>query len=121
MTKANVSPTSKLAGKKVGVRKAKKSKLSQIFGLSTLMVGLTVFPGMAFAAGDPISDGLQWLIDLLTSGIARSAAILAIVALGYMCWAGRLQFKHAGWAIGGIVLVFGGSTIADLIISSVGS
>ncbi|MCK8373815.1 TrbC/VirB2 family protein [Erwinia amylovora] len=117
------STTFKLAGKKVEAntaKKADKSKLSQTSGLFALVAALVFFPQMAFAAGgDPIGDGLQWLIDLLTSGIARSAAILAIVALGYMTWAGRIQFKHAGFAIGGIVLVFGGATIADLIIAAV--
>lgn len=117
------STTFKLAGKKVEATtadKADKSKLTQTRGLYALVAALVYFPQMAFAAGDPIGDGLQWLIDLLTSGIARSAAILAIVVLGYLTWAGRIQFKHAGFAIGGIVFVFGGSTIADLIISAVG-
>ncbi|HAY0757359.1 TPA: TrbC/VirB2 family protein [Escherichia coli] len=97
-----------------------KTFTRQIAPTTWLMLGLMMLPGFAHAAGgDPISQGLQWLVDLLTTGIARSVAILAIVVLGYMAWAGRLQTRNALFAIGGIVLVFGASSIADKIISAV--
>ncbi|MCB7519537.1 TrbC/VirB2 family protein [Escherichia coli] len=97
-----------------------KTFTRQIDSTTWLMLGLMMLPGLAHAAGgDPINQGLQWLIDLLTSGIARSCAILAIAVLGYLAWAGRLQARNAGFAIGGIVLVFGAVSIADAIIAVV--
>ncbi|EKO4043359.1 TrbC/VirB2 family protein [Salmonella enterica] len=96
------------------------SKFRQVMATTWLLCGLMLMPELAHAAGgDPISRGLQWLVDLLTTGIARSAAILAIVVLGYLAWAGRLAARHAGFGIGGIVLVFGAASIVDAIIAAV--
>ena len=62
---------------------------------------------------------MDWVLDLVTNGIARSLAIIGIVILGYMAWAGKLTWGRAGQWIGGIVLVFGGAAITDLLISAV--
>ncbi len=82
-----------------------------------LAICLVLIPSLAFAG--PIEDGIMWLRDLLTDGIARSVAIIGIAALGYMAWAGKLTWGRAFQWIGGIVLVFGGATIADIIIAVV--
>lgn len=74
-------------------------------------------PELAFA--DPISEGVDWVMQLLTNGIARSAAIIGIAILGYLAWFGRITGETCGKYIAGIVLVFGGSAIVDLIISAV--
>ncbi|RLV59493.1 type IV secretion protein [Parashewanella curva] len=78
---------------------------------------LLLVPELAFA--DPISEGVDWVMQLLTNGIARSAAIIGIAILGYLAWFGRITGETCGKYIAGIVLVFGGSTIVDLIISAV--
>ncbi|MCZ2719988.1 TrbC/VirB2 family protein [Erwinia amylovora] len=109
-----------MVNKKAKMVERDVSKFRQVMATTWLLGGLMLMPELAHAASDPISNGLEWLVDLLTTGIARSAAILAIVVLGYMAWAGRLSFRHAGFGIGGIVLVFGASSIADAIISAVG-
>ncbi|ODX97207.1 type IV secretion protein [Vibrio parahaemolyticus] len=81
------------------------------------MVCMVMIPEIAMA--NPISDGVDWVLDLLTNGIARSLAIIGIVFLGYMAWAGRITGEACGKFVGGIVLVFGGATIVDLIIAAV--
>ncbi len=47
-----------------------------------LVVCLLLTPEVAFA--NPITDGVDWVMDLLTNGIARSAAIIGIAILGYL-------------------------------------
>lgn len=84
------------------------------------VVGLVLLPELALAqAGNPVARGVEWLLDLLTNGIARSVAIIGIVILGYLAWAGRITGEACGKYILGIVLVFGGATIVDLIIAAV--
>jgi len=93
------------------------SKLRKVAAYLWLLVGLVMVPEMAMA--NPIEDGVDWVLDLLTNGIARSLAIIGIVILGYMAWAGRITGEAAGKYVLGIVLVFGGATIVDLIIAAV--
>lgn len=104
---------------KIGVVNNKKeiSKARQAIATLWLFLGIMFIPSVAFA--NPIADGVDWLLELLTNGIARSVAIIAIVVLGYMAWAGRLTGEAAVKFIGGIVLVFGGAAIVDLIIAAV--
>ena len=82
-----------------------------------LLLLLSLAPELAFA--NPITEGVDWVMDLLTSGIARSAAVIGIAILGYLAWFGRITGETCGKYIAGIVLVFGGGTIVDLIISAV--
>lgn len=77
---------------------------------------LLLLPEAAFAAGTPVEDAVDWVLDLLTNGIARSVAIIAIVILGFMAFAGRLGGDLVAKFIVGIVLVFGGATLVDLLI-----
>jgi type IV secretion system protein VirB2 len=103
----------------IGVVDNKKevSKARQTIATLWLFLGIMFIPSVAFA--NPIADGVDWLLDLLTTGIARSVAIISIVVLGYMAWAGRLTGEAAVKFIGGIVLVFGGAAIVDLIVAAV--
>lgn len=82
-----------------------------------LALCLALVPSLAFAG--PIENGVDWLLDLLTNGIAKSLAIIGVVALGYMAWAGKLTWGRAGQWIGGIVLVFGGAALVELLITAV--
>ena len=82
-----------------------------------LLVVCVFLPEIAFA--NPIERGVDWVLDLLTNGIARSAAIIGIAILGYMAWAGRLTGESAFKYLGGIIFVFGGATLVDLIISAI--
>ena len=82
-----------------------------------LLICLWLFPELALA--NPITEGVDWVMDLLTNGIARSAAVIGIAILGYLAWFGRITGETCGKYIAGIVLVFGGTTIVDMIISAV--
>jgi type IV secretion system protein VirB2 len=100
------------------VKKTTDKQRPQTSTIVLLMaLALVLLPSLAFAG--PIEDGVDWLLDLLTNGIARSLAIIGIVILGYMAWAGRLTWGRASQYIGGIVLVFGGAAIVDIIIAAV--
>lgn len=94
---------------------SKQKKAFFILALATLFV-IASF-NLAFAG--PVEDGVDWVLNLLTNGIARSVAIIGIVILGYMAWAGRITGEACVKYILGIVLVFGSATIVDLIISAV--
>ncbi len=93
------------------------SKRRQLMAGIWLLACLTLLPDIAMA--NPIEDGLDWVVDLLTNGIARSAAILGIVALGYFAWAGRITAAQCGYWVLGIVFVFGGATLVDLLSEAV--
>ncbi|MGB0893791.1 MAG: TrbC/VirB2 family protein [Parashewanella sp.] len=97
--------------------KCNPSPYSTILAHCLVISILMLTPELAFA--DPISEGVDWVMQLLTNGIARSAAIIGIAILGYLAWFGRITGETCGKYIAGIVLVFGGSAIVDLIISAV--
>ncbi|MBE8168155.1 MAG: TrbC/VirB2 family protein [Shewanella sp.] len=103
------------APSKPSTSKTKNSRalIAQIW----LLFFLLLIPEIAFA--NPITEGVDWVMDLLTNGIARSAAIIGIAIMGYLAWFGRITGETCGKYIAGIVLVFGGATIVDLIISAV--
>ena len=83
-------------------------------------MALMVVPQIALAtATSPVENAIDWLLDLLTNGIARTVAILAIVILGYLSWFGKMEPKLVGTFILGLVFIFGGAAIVDLIIAAV--
>ena len=89
--------------------------------LVLLFCSLIVFdPTSAHAAGNPIVSAMEWVGDLLTSGLARSAAIVAVAILGYLAWFGHITAERAIRFILGIVFVFGGAALVDLIKGAVG-
>lgn len=86
-----------------------------------LFIIMMMIPNMAIAAGaNPIENGVDWVMTLLTSGIARSAAIIGCAGLGFLAWAGRITAEMCLKFVIGIVFVFGGATIVDLISGAVG-
>ena len=94
---------------------------SRILALSALALLLMSSP--AFATGgslSPVQSTLQTLVQTLTGPIATSLAILAVIAAGYLAWAGRMTWGIAGAIIFGIVLVFGSTQIVQFFQSSVG-
>ena len=104
-------PESKLSNLKA--TPASRELIAQLW----LLLFLFLTPEIAMA--NPITEGVNWVMDLLTNGIARSAAVIGIAILGYLAWFGRITGETCGKYIAGIVLVFGGTTIVDMIISAV--
>lgn len=86
-------------------------------GIFWLFSFFVLIPELANA--NPIVDGVDWVVDLLTNGIARSFAIIACAVMGYMAFIGRLTAESAFKFIGGIVFVFGATAIVDLVIAAV--
>ena len=93
-------------------------KMKQRLASVGVLLTMATMPSMAFAAATPIEGALDFLLDLLTNGLARTAAILAIVVLGYLAWVGKLAVEMVGKFILGIVLIFGGAALVDLIIAA---
>lgn len=87
----------------------------------TLALLLLVLAEPAFAqGGSPFESIAQYIVDILTGGLARIAAVLVIAILGYLAWAGLITVGAAFRAILGIILIFGAASIADLLIGAVG-
>lgn len=88
--------------------------------LALIMIGLLFMltPELAFA--EPWNDAANKVVQIFTSGLARTLAIIAVIALGLTALAGRLSWDWAIKIIIGIVLVFGAATIVDYIISAAG-
>ncbi len=90
-----------------------------------LLAALALLPmsSPAFATGgtlSPVQSTLQTLVQTLTGPISTSLAILAVIAAGFLAWAGRMTWGIAGSIIFGIVLVFGSTQIVQFFQSSVG-
>lgn len=66
-----------------------------------------------------IENGAGWVLDVLTGALARTCAIISVAILGYMAWFRDFDKARAVWIVVGIVAVFGGASIVDLIISAV--
>lgn len=73
--------------------------------------------GGAFA---PLQTAVQMIVDFITGPFGRLMAIIAVIGLGFLAFAGRLSWFTAGAVVIGIGLVFGAPAIVDQMISSVG-
>ena len=77
----------------------------------------------AFAGGgalQPVQSTLTTLVTALTGPIATAVAVLAVIACGFMAFAGRMGWGIAGSVIMGITLVFGSAQIVQFFQSAVG-
>jgi type IV secretion system protein VirB2 len=77
--------------------------------------------GGASGAFAPLQTAVQMIVDFITGPFGRLLAIVAVIGLGFLAFAGRLSWFTAGAVILGIGLVFGAPTIVDEMISAVGS
>lgn len=84
-----------------------------------LAAGLLLAAGPALAqttgVGGDLGGFIQNLIDLMNSGIIRGLAILAVIITGVAWMFGHLDLRRAGTVVIGIIVIFGASTIVDLI------
>lgn len=103
-------------------RNRKSQQLMKFFLVAGACV-LALEPSMALAQTGAVTnatnfeDAIQKLITWMTGTIAKSVAILAIVVLGFMAMAGKLQMETAGKVILGIVLIFSAAQIVGLIVT----
>ncbi|MGK9338480.1 TrbC/VirB2 family protein [Sinorhizobium meliloti] len=80
-------------------------------------VALAQSAGGAFG---PLQTAVQMIVDFITGPFGRLLAIIAVIGLGFLAFAGRLSWFTAGAVVMGIGLVFGAPAIVDEMISAVG-
>ncbi|MGI0526641.1 TrbC/VirB2 family protein [Rhizobium giardinii] len=68
----------------------------------------------------PLQTAVQMIVDFITGPFGRLLAIIAVIGLGFLAFAGRLSWFTAGAVVVGIGLVFGAPSIVDEMISAVG-
>ncbi|WP_312407089.1 TrbC/VirB2 family protein [Rhizobium sp.] len=108
----------------VSARKAKILQAAIVIGsLAVVQIAGADFAqaatGDASGAFAPLQTAVQMIVDFITGPFGRLLAIIAVISLGFLAFAGRLSWFAAGGIILGIGLVFGAPTIVDEMISSV--
>lgn len=81
-------------------------------------VAMAQATNQAFA---PLETVVQAVVDFITGPFGRLVAIIAVIGLGFLAFAGRLSWFTAGAVVLGIGLVFGAPAIVDQLISTVGN
>lgn len=92
------------------------------------VVAQMALPSHAYAQGQggsggafgPLEAAVQMIVDFVTGPFGRSLAIIAVISLGFMAFAGRLSWFTAGAVVIGIGLVFGAPAMVDALIGTVG-
>lgn len=83
--------------------------------LLTSAASLMAGPALAQEVGGDLGGFIQNLIDLLNNGIVRGLAVLAVIITGIVWMFGHIDLRRAGTVVIGIIVIFGASTIVDLI------
>lgn len=86
--------------------------------LVTADVAMAQATNQAFA---PLQTVVQAVVDFITGPFGRLVAIIAVIGLGFLAFAGRLSWFTAGAVVLGIGLVFGAPAIVDQLMSTVGN
>ncbi|WP_114217136.1 TrbC/VirB2 family protein [Ochrobactrum sp. 3-3] len=100
------------------------TKLAAVLGMVAAMQVIGADLALAQGASGafaPLQTAVQMIVDFITGPFGRLLAIVAVIGLGFLAFAGRLSWFTAGAVILGIGLVFGAPTIVDEMISAVGS
>ncbi len=88
--------------------------LAALFQLAIADPSLAQSSGQAgSAAFSPVLNATNAIVTFITGPFGRSLAIIAVIGLGFLAFAGRLSWFTAGAVILGIGLVFGAPTIVD--------
>jgi type IV secretion system protein VirB2 len=89
-----------------------------IVQLAAADVAMAQATNQAFA---PLQTVVQAVVDFITGPFGRLVAIIAVIGLGFLAFAGRLSWFTAGAVVLGIGLVFGAPAIVDQLMSTVGN
>ena len=91
----------------------------------TMLALCLAFAEPAFAQSSgafaPLETAVQMIVDFITGPFGRLLAIIAVIALGFLAFAGRLSWFSTGAVLLGIGLVFGAPAIVDEMIAAVGN
>ena len=77
--------------------------------------------GDGSSAFAPLQTAVQMIVDFITGPFGRLLAIIAVIGLGFLAFAGRLSWFTAGAVVIGMGLVFGAPAIVDQLIAAVGT
>jgi len=99
-------------------RKQHAQKLLTVPVAAFLACILLIFPEMARA--EPWDNVAQSILDIFTGGLARTIAIIAIIACGVMAMVGKLSWQWVIYIVVGLCLIFGAAAIADFFIGAAG-
>ena len=104
------------------MRRRARGCAQSVWLVAILIEDFATSPADAQSSGSlaPVQSTLTTLVSTLTGPIATALATLAVIACGFLAWAGRLTWGVAGSVIFGIVLVFGAAQIVQFFQSAVG-
>lgn len=68
----------------------------------------------------PIEGVINWVVQVLTGTLAKSLAVVAVAACGYLAMTGRMMWGFFLSVFVGIGIVFGAATLVDVISSAAG-
>jgi type IV secretion system protein VirB2 len=103
--------------------RARSFRYATLAAASVLLTVSVVEPAFAQSSGAfaPLETAVQMIVDFITGPFGRLLAIIAVIGLGFLAFAGRLSWFTAGAVVLGIGLVFGAPAIVDQMIAAVGS
>lgn len=82
---------------------------------SALLSAATPAYAQTTGVGGDLGAFINNIIDLLSNGIIRGLAILAVIITGIAWMFGHLDLRRAGTVVVGIIVIFGAATIVDMI------
>ncbi|WP_374469595.1 TrbC/VirB2 family protein [Phenylobacterium sp.] len=90
-------------------------------GLLALAISVAAAsPALAQDAGGDLGAFIQNIIEMLNSGVVRGLAVLAVIITGIVWMFGHIDLRRAGTVVIGIIVIFGASTIVDMITGGAG-
>lgn len=109
-----MNKTLQLNEKNTLITRAENKKAAN-FLLAVFMMFTVLTPDLALAGagGMPWDGALDAILDALNGGVARTIAIIAVIACGVMAFFGKLSADWAVKIVVGFVFVFGAAAIVD--------
>jgi len=93
----------------------KRALLGRVAIIGLLAVAVAS-PAHAQVAGGDIGGFIQNIIDFFNDKIIRGLAVLAVIFVGGAWLLGHLDLRRAATVVLGIVVMFSGAAIVDLIV-----
>ena len=95
--------------------KSAADQYRQIFLMFAVIVGASIVPDAAFAAGNAIEKALCNVVLLMTSTTGKAIATIAVIVVGLGALMGKISWGMALIVALGIALVFGAASIVDAV------
>lgn len=80
------------------------------------LAGTPAFAQTAGGVGGDLAGFIENIIELMQSGVIRGLAVLAVIVTGIAWMFGHLDLRRAGTVVVGIIVIFGATTIVDMIV-----